>query len=145
MQWYFSSSFEEDIKCLPEQNKTLVIAAVNVANGKASGCYMCECGNSEINSLTCCSCGRLDNSCHHKLGINVTTNTFYISLDIPTASLTPWEYRVAVATITAIASSVIITVIVLYVRHYRRRKRDTVRMSNKKEANDGHEEDKREG
>ena len=47
MQWTFSSSSEEDFKCLPEQNKTLVIAAINVANEKASGCYVCECGNSE--------------------------------------------------------------------------------------------------
>ena len=159
-----------------------VCAVPNMADTDKSACL--------FDSLTCCSCSCLDNSCHHKLGINVTTNTFSDSLGIPTdgckvdsategdfvcvveknisadgtasakqfignfsfvlpqrmntASLTPWEDRDVVATITA--SPIIITIgIVLCVRHYRRCKRDTVRMGSKREANDGNEEDKREG
>lgn len=43
VQWSFSNSSEEGF-LLAEQNKTLILAAVNVTNDKASGCYLCQCG-----------------------------------------------------------------------------------------------------
>ena len=38
----------EDFHRLSQQNKTLLLTAVNVTKEKASGCYQCQCGSGEV-------------------------------------------------------------------------------------------------
>ena len=38
----------KDFHCVPQQNKTLSLVAVNVTEEKASGCYQCQCGSGEV-------------------------------------------------------------------------------------------------
>ena len=64
---------------------------------------------------------------------------------IHTTSLTPWGNRAVSAAVSATVIGLIIIAvgIPLCVRHYRRRKRDTVKMT--REANDDHEEEENGG
>ena len=48
VQWFFSPGHQmEDFHRLSQQNKTLLLTAVNVTE-KASGCYQCQCGSGEV-------------------------------------------------------------------------------------------------
>ena len=49
VQWSFSPGHQKEVfHWLSQQNKTLLFAAVNVTKEKASVCYQCQCGSSEV-------------------------------------------------------------------------------------------------